>query len=179
MNHELRKAGTTALVGLGGNTGNIRETLDRAVTLLCDGRDVVLVSRSADYRTPPWGVIDQPDFVNLCLEIATSLSPRALLDRALTVESKLGRNRTTERRWGPRPIDIDLLAYGNLSIDEPGLKLPHPGLLERAFVLVPLAEIAPHWVVAGVCVSDALGKVDVRNVEKLPSIRPDISPSHR
>jgi 2-amino-4-hydroxy-6-hydroxymethyldihydropteridine diphosphokinase len=175
MNHELRKAGTRALIGLGGNTGNVRETLDRAVTLLCDGRDVALVLRSADYRTPPWGVTDQPDFVNLCLEIATTLSPRGLLDRAQAVERMLGRDRTTERRWGPRPIDIDLLAYNDLLVDEPGLKLPHPRLLERAFVLVPLAEITPHWVVAGVRVGDALRKVDVRGVEKLPPTAPDIS----
>jgi 2-amino-4-hydroxy-6-hydroxymethyldihydropteridine diphosphokinase len=87
----------------------------------------------------------------------------------------LGRDRTTERRWGPRPIDIDLLAYNDLLVDEPGLKLPHPRLLERAFVLVPLAEIASHWVVAGVRVGDALRKVDVRGVEKLPPTAPDIS----
>jgi 2-amino-4-hydroxy-6-hydroxymethyldihydropteridine diphosphokinase len=162
-----------ALVALGGNTGDVRKTLDRAVALFCDGHDVTLVARSADYRTAPWGVVEQPDFVNLCLEIATILSPRVLLDRAQSVERGLGRDRLSERRWGPRPVDIDLLAYDDLQIDEPGLTLPHPGLLERAFVLVPLAEIVPDWTVAGVRIRDALGKVDVGDVEKLPPMAPD------
>ena len=101
-----------------------------------------LTARSSDYRTPPWGVKDQPPFVNLSIAVETSLPPRALLARAQAVERALGRERAKERRWGPRTIDIDLLAYDDIVLNEPDLTLPHPRLFERAFVLVPLAEIA-------------------------------------
>src|ERR1700686_1041967 len=105
-----------ALVGLGGNVGCVRTTLDRAVAALCDGREVRLVARSSDYRTPPWGVTDQPAFVNLGLVVETALSPRALLARALAVEAALGRDRAKERRWGPRTVDIDLIAYDGIGV---------------------------------------------------------------
>src|SRR5882762_8214060 len=97
-----------ALVALGGNLGDVRETLDRAVAILCDGADVRLTARSADYRTPPWGVEEQPAFVNLCIAVETSLAPQDLLARAQAVERALGLDRAKKRRWGPRPIDIDL-----------------------------------------------------------------------
>src|SRR5580700_11257122 len=156
-----------ALVGLGGNIGDVQTTLDRAVAAFCDGAAVRLLAQSSDYATPPWGVEDQPAFVNRCLAVATTLPPRALLDRALAVERTLGRDRSRERRWGPRPIDIDLLAYDDVMLDEPGLTLPHPRLLERAFVLVPLAEIVPDRIVAGVRVRDALARLDTRGIERL------------
>jgi len=156
-----------ALVGLGGNIGEVRTTLDRAVAAFCDESDVRLVAQSSDYATPPWGVVDQPPFVNRCITIETKLTPRALLDRALAVERTLGRDRARERRWGPRPVDIDLLAYDDVAIAEPDLTLPHPRLFERAFVLVPLAEIVPDRVIAGVRVRDALARVDTRGIEKL------------
>ena len=157
-----------ALLALGGNIGDARATLDRAVARLCDGAAIRLLARSSDYRTPPWGVEDQAPFVNLCLTVATDLSPRALLDRALAVERELGRNRLKEQRWGPRPIDIDIVAYDDVGLDEPGLTLPHPLALERAFVLLPLAEIAPERSIAGVRVRDALARVDTRGIERLP-----------
>lgn len=156
-----------ALIGLGGNIGDVRTTFDRAVALLCDGRQVRLVARSADYRTPPWGEKAQPSFINSCLKVETDLSPQALLAHALAVERLLGRDRTRERRWGPRAIDIDLLAFDDVAVQEPGLMLPHPRLLERAFVLVPLAEIAPDWIVAGQRVADALANVDRTGIERL------------
>jgi 2-amino-4-hydroxy-6-hydroxymethyldihydropteridine diphosphokinase len=156
------------LLALGGNVGDVRETLDRAVAQLCDGKDVALAASSSDYRTPPWGVEDQPPFVNRCINVTTRLAPRALLDRAQAVERALGRNRADERRWGPRTIDIDILAYDDLSLDEAGLTLPHPRLFERAFVLVPLAEIVPGRVIAGTRVKDALMRVDISGIEKLP-----------
>ena len=157
-----------ALVGLGGNIGDARASLDEAVRRFCDGTEVRLVARSSDYRTPPWGVLDQPDFVNLCLRVATELSPRALLSRALSVEAGLGRDRAVEKRWGPRVVDIDLLAYDDLAIDEPGLILPHPRLAERAFVLVPLMEIAPDWRIGGQTVRALAAQVDAAGVERLP-----------
>jgi 2-amino-4-hydroxy-6-hydroxymethyldihydropteridine diphosphokinase len=157
-----------ALLALGGNVGDVRATLDRAVAMLCDGRKVHLVARSSDYRTPPWGVTNQPAFINLGLVVETAFSPRALLARALEVEAALGRNRAEERRWGPRTVDIDLIAYDGVGIDEPDLTLPHPRALERAFVLAPLAEIAPDRKIAGITIADALARLDGGGIERLP-----------
>jgi 2-amino-4-hydroxy-6-hydroxymethyldihydropteridine diphosphokinase len=157
-----------ALLGLGGNLGDVRSSLDRAVELLCaDGRARVR-AQSSDFRTPPWGVRDQPAYINRCVCLETDLAPRALLDRALAVERTLGRDRSRERRWGPRPIDIDLIAYDDIVVDEPGLTLPHPYWSQRAFVLVPLAEIAPERVIGGIAVRDALAGVDASGIERLP-----------
>jgi 2-amino-4-hydroxy-6-hydroxymethyldihydropteridine diphosphokinase len=158
-----------ALIALGGNVGDVRATFDRAIAMLSNGGAVRLVARSSDYRTPPWGVTDQPPFINAVIAVATSLPPHDLLARTEDCERKLGRNRARERRWGPRPIDIDLLAYDDLVLIDRDLILPHPHLLERAFALVPLAEIAPDQVIAGVKVSDALARLDLRGIEKLPA----------
>jgi 2-amino-4-hydroxy-6-hydroxymethyldihydropteridine diphosphokinase len=156
-----------ALLGLGGNLGDVRTTLDRAVAAMCEGANVRLLAQSSDYKTPPWGVADQPAFVNRCIAVETMLTPRALLDRALAVERTLGRDRAREQRWGPRPIDIDLLVYDDVEINEPGLTLPHPRLFERAFVLVPLAEIIPDRMIGGIRVRDALARLDTRGIEQL------------
>jgi 2-amino-4-hydroxy-6-hydroxymethyldihydropteridine diphosphokinase len=158
-----------ALVALGGNVGDVPATLDRAVAMLCDGRQVRLIARSSDYRTPPWGVTDQPAFINLGLVVETELSPRALLAHALEVERALGRDRANARRWGPRTVDIDLIAYDDISVDEPDLILPHPRALERAFVLAPLAEIAPDHMIAGIRVAQALARLDTSGIERLPT----------
>ena len=157
-----------AFVALGGNVGDVRTTLDRAVAMFCDGTVVRLLARSSDYRTPPWGVVDQAPFVNLCVEVTTELAPHALLARGLAVERALGRDRAREQRWGPRPVDIDLLAYDDVTLDDADLSLPHPRLLERAFVLVPLAEIVPDRRIGGVRVRDALAHLDVAGIERLP-----------
>jgi 2-amino-4-hydroxy-6-hydroxymethyldihydropteridine diphosphokinase len=158
-----------ALLALGGNVGEVRDTFDRALALLCAGGRVRLKARSSDYATPPWGIEDQPPFVNLCVAVETELTPRALLARVQAVEQALGRRRAQERRWGPRPIDIDILAYDDVIIASAELTLPHPRLLERAFVLVPLAEIAPDRVIAGRRVRDALAKVDTAGISRLPA----------
>jgi 2-amino-4-hydroxy-6-hydroxymethyldihydropteridine diphosphokinase len=157
-----------ALIGLGGNVGDVRTTFDRAVAALCDGIVVRLLAESSDYRTPPWGVTDQPAFTNRALMVATMLVPRALLDRALRVEAEFGRDRARERRWGPRTLDIDIIAYDDVAIDEPGLTLPHPRLFERAFVLAPLAEIAPDRAINGVRIADALERLGARDIDRLP-----------
>jgi 2-amino-4-hydroxy-6-hydroxymethyldihydropteridine diphosphokinase len=157
-----------AFLALGGNVGDVRATFGRAVTILCDGTAVRLTARSSDYRTPPWGVTDQPAFVNAVIAVATSLSPHDLLARALDCEHALGRKRARERHWGPRPIDIDLLAYDDVELHDPDLTLPHPHLFERAFVLVPLSEIAPDRLIAGTMVRDALARLDSASIEPLP-----------
>ena len=157
-----------ALIALGGNVGDVRDTIDRAIAALCHDTEVRLVRRSCDYRTPPWGVEDQPPFVNVAIAVETVLSPQALLTRAQTVERALGRERETERRWGPRPIDIDLLVYDDVKMTTPDLALPHPRLFERAFVLVPLAEIAPERIVNGIRVREALARLDRSGIELLP-----------
>jgi 2-amino-4-hydroxy-6-hydroxymethyldihydropteridine diphosphokinase len=157
-----------ALIALGANVGDPRANLERAIALLCDDELVRLRARSSDYQTPPWGLEQQPEFVNLCISVETMLTPAALLERAHEVEQALGRDRAREVRWGPRPIDIDILAYDDVVIDEPGLKLPHPYMLERAFVLVPLAEIAPERIIAGTRVRDALDRIDATGVRRLP-----------
>jgi 2-amino-4-hydroxy-6-hydroxymethyldihydropteridine diphosphokinase len=157
-----------ALLALGGNLGPVRDTFDRALALLSEGGDLRITAQSSDYATPPWGVEDQPPFVNRCVAIETTLTPQALLGRAQAVERAFGRDRASERHWGPRPIDIDILAYDDLVLDSPPLTLPHPRLLERAFVLVPLAEIAPERLIAGRRVRDALAGVDTTGIDRLP-----------
>jgi 2-amino-4-hydroxy-6-hydroxymethyldihydropteridine diphosphokinase len=160
---------TQALIAFGGNVGDARATIDRAIGTFCDGRDVKLLKRSSDYQTPPWGVEDQPPFINVCLLIETSLPPRELLARGQMVERLFGRDRARETRWGPRTLDIDVIDYGGTAIDEPDLILPHPRALERAFVLVPLAEIVPEWRIGGVAIRDALARLDAGGIKRLPS----------
>jgi 2-amino-4-hydroxy-6-hydroxymethyldihydropteridine diphosphokinase len=167
----MPESSAEALLALGGNVGEVRDTFDRALAMLREGGRVRLKARSSDYATPPWGIEDQPPFVNLCVAVETELTPRALLARVQAVEHALGRARAQERRWGPRPIDIDILAYDDVIIASAELTLPHPHLLERAFVLVPLAEIAPDRVISGRRVRDALAKVDTAGIRRLPPRR--------
>ena len=157
-----------ALLALGGNLGDVRTTLARAIAMLCERTDIRLLARSSDYLTPPWGVEDQPPFVNLCIAVDTTLAPHALLARAQAVERAFGRDRAHEQRWGPRTLDIDILAYDDLVLNDPDLTLPHPRLNERAFVLVPLAEIAPTRIIAGGRVDEALARLDNTGIKKLP-----------
>jgi 2-amino-4-hydroxy-6-hydroxymethyldihydropteridine diphosphokinase len=145
-----------AYVGLGANLGEREATLRRSVELLAaeEGIDVVAVSRLRD--TDPVGVVDQPRFLNGAVALETALSPRELLAALLRVERELGRVRGGAR-WGPRTVDLDLLAYGDEEIDEPGLHVPHPRLHERRFALEPLAELDPGLRIPGLgTVSDLL-----------------------
>jgi 2-amino-4-hydroxy-6-hydroxymethyldihydropteridine diphosphokinase len=158
----------TAWLALGGNVGDRRRLLDQAIGQLCDGTSVRLAARSLDYETPPWGVTEQAPFVNLCIAVETALSPHELLSRALEVERALGRDRANEQRWGPRTVDIDIVTYDDLVIQEPDLILPHPHLFERAFVLVPLAEIAPDLRIGGKRIADAAAEIDSSGVVRLP-----------
>ncbi|PBB99895.1 2-amino-4-hydroxy-6-hydroxymethyldihydropteridine diphosphokinase [Mesorhizobium sp. WSM3862] len=156
-------------LSLGGNLGDPPKSMAAALRML-DGDDKTRVTAvSSLYRTPPWGKLDQPDFLNASAGIETALSPRGLLDLCLDVERRLKRVR--EERWGPRLIDIDILVFGDRVIHETGLEVPHPRMLERAFVLAPLAEIAPDLVVGNKSVSERLGVVDISGIERLPSGR--------
>ena len=137
-----------AFVGLGSNLGAREATIARAIELLSrtEGVEVVAVSRLRE--TAPWGPVEQPPYLNGVVELETDLPPRALLGALLEVEQALGRDRSGER-WGPRTIDLDLLLYDGIRVDEPGLTVPHPRLHERRFALEPLAELAPDAVVPG------------------------------
>ena len=157
-----------ALLALGGNVGNSRAILDRAINLLCDGKEVRLTARSSDYRTPPWGFKYQPHFVNLAIAVETTLNPHELLARAQAIELRLGRDRAHEKRNGPRTADIDIIAYDDVTLSEANLTLPHPRLFERAFVLVPLAEIAGDRVIAGRRVDKAAEALDAGGIYRLP-----------
>jgi 2-amino-4-hydroxy-6-hydroxymethyldihydropteridine diphosphokinase len=157
-----------ALIALGGNVGDVRATFEQAITCLCRDETVRLLARSSDYRTPPWGVTEQPAFVNAAIAVATSLGPHDLLARTMDCERRLGLDRARKQHWGPRSIDIDILAYDDLVINDRDLTLPHPRLLERAFVLVPLAEIAPDRAIGGIKVKDALAGLDRSGIERLP-----------
>ena len=127
-----------AYIGLGSNLGDRGLNLRRAFEHL---EELGSVRASSFRETDPVGVTNQPKFLNAAAEIATELPPRELLERLLEIERELGRDRATERRWGPRVIDLDLLLFGEEEIDEPGLTVPHPRLADRRFVLEPLSEL--------------------------------------
>jgi 2-amino-4-hydroxy-6-hydroxymethyldihydropteridine diphosphokinase len=136
-------------VGVGANLGTPRETIAAALALLDQDSDVELVAVSTLQETDPVGYEEQPRFLNGVVQLGTELSPQALLARLLAIETRLGRVRGEGPRFGPRTIDLDLLLYGEETIDEPGLTLPHPRLHERRFVLEPLAELDPALEVPG------------------------------
>lgn len=137
-----------AFVGLGSNLGDREGTLRRAVELLSAVPGVEVVAVSSLRETEPWGLAEQPRFLNAAAAVETDLSPRELLDALLAVERELGRRREGPR-YGPRTIDLDLLVYGDEIVHERGLTVPHPLLHERRFALEPLAELAPDLVVPG------------------------------
>lgn len=140
---------TRAYVGVGANLGDRERTIRDALAALDARPDVAVVAVSALRETDPVGYLDQPRFLNGAAALETELAPRALLDALLAVERELGRVRGHGPRYGPRPIDLDLLLHGDLVVDEPGLVVPHPRLHERLFALEPLAELDPALVVPG------------------------------
>ncbi len=151
---------TRAFIGMGSNLGKREATLRRALALLDEREDVRVVDVSSLRETDPVGYLDQPRFLNGAARLETDLTPRELLDVLLEVERALGRVREGPR-FGPRAIDLDLLLYGDATIDEPGLTLPHPRLHERRFVLEPLHELDPELVVLGRgTVAELLSKLD-------------------
>ncbi len=158
----------TAYLALGSNLGDKVGHLRAAVAAIGALPMTRVTARSAVYRTPPWGKTDQDWFVNAVIAVETTLSPEALLQGALAIEQQLGRVR--RERWGPRVIDIDMLLHGDAQRATPSLTLPHPAMTERAFVLVPLHEIAPDLVVQGRLSAQWLAGLDATGIEPMASL---------
>lgn len=159
-----------AFVGLGANLGDAAATLRSALDALARVPGIRLVRASSLYSTPAWGLEQQPDFVNAAAMIETTLQPHALLEALLRLEREFGRDRDAGLRWGPRTLDLDLLLYAELCLDDAGLTLPHPHLHERAFVLVPLLELDPEVVIPGRGLArDAVSGVSTANIRPLQS----------
>ncbi len=154
-----------AWIGLGGNLGDVRANLVAALQQLDAREDVSVAAVSDLYRTPPWGRTDQPDYFNACAELKTRLLPQALLEICLATERGFGRVRS--ERWGPRTLDIDILAVAGIAEARPGLSLPHPRLTERAFVLVPLNDIAAGLKIGAKTVSAWLSEVETDGIERV------------
>lgn len=138
-----------AYIGLGANLGDAEVTVRAALAALSALPETHLLAGSRLYRTPAWGRLDQPAFINAVAALETALAPEALLDQLLALERSHGRQRLDGERWGPRTLDLDVLLFGDAVIDRPRLRVPHPHLHERAFALLPLAEIAPQALIPG------------------------------
>ena len=155
----------TVYIALGTNLGNRKANLHTAIESMPP--DVNVVAESHIYETPPWGYEDQPAFLNMVIKAETSLGPEALLKYLKQLEIELGREGNF--RWGPRLIDLDILFYDDLVFDTPPLVIPHPRLHERAFVLVPLADVAPDIVhpVLEKKISALLAEVDAQGIKRI------------
>jgi 2-amino-4-hydroxy-6-hydroxymethyldihydropteridine diphosphokinase len=157
---------TLAYVALGSNLGDPRQQVLDAVAALAGLPETRLLRRSALYRTPPWGVLQQPSFINAAVEIDTGLSPPALLQALLAIEQRAGRVRA--ERNGPRILDLDVLHVDGVRLDSPELTLPHPRMADRAFVLLPLNDVAPGLTLPGLgTVAELLVRIDPAGCERL------------
>ncbi|WP_267223976.1 2-amino-4-hydroxy-6-hydroxymethyldihydropteridine diphosphokinase [Dyella silvae] len=157
-----------AFVALGSNLGDAWAQVQDAFDALAQLPGTRLVARSPLYLTPPWGVLDQPPFINAVAQLETTLSPHELLDALLAIERAAGRVRDGQR-WGPRTLDLDVLHMADVVLDDERLHLPHPRIRERAFVLVPLNDLAPDLHLQGLGrVGDLLEAVDTAGLERLP-----------
>ncbi|MDY6806234.1 MAG: 2-amino-4-hydroxy-6-hydroxymethyldihydropteridine diphosphokinase [Cyanobacteriota bacterium] len=156
---------TTVAIALGSNLGNSQATLELAIDLLDRAPGITVKTRSSWYETAPIGP-SQPDYLNGCAILEVEREPHSLLGILLDIEREFGRVRL--QRWGPRTLDLDLLLFGSLILETPELQIPHPRMRERAFVLVPLAEIAPEWIepVSGEAIAQLVEKVDRCGVKK-------------
>lgn len=150
-------------VGLGGNVGDVRAAFCKALDQLELHPDIRVLSISSLYKTPPWGDEDQDWFLNACAGLETTLDPLALLDVLKSLEKEMKREKT--RRWGPRNIDLDILTYGDVCFRSERLEIPHPRMLDRAFVLKPLADIAPQILLSGKSVSDRLQLMNAHEIQ--------------
>ena len=158
--------GKRIAIALGSNLGDSRTILDNATQILAQTIGITLKAQSSWYQTAPVGP-PQPDYLNGCALLEVQLTPQELLETLLKIEVQFGRVR--QERWGPRTLDLDLLLFDDLILETPSLQLPHPRMIERAFVLVPLAEIAPNWVepVSGKAIAQLVQGVDCSGVRRV------------
>jgi 2-amino-4-hydroxy-6-hydroxymethyldihydropteridine diphosphokinase len=154
-----------ALIALGSNIGDKIATLRNAVEAIDRLPGTELRAKSSIYRTPPWGKTDQDWFANAVIAVDTLLSPDEALDACLAIEAAMGRLR--RERWGPRVIDLDLLTHGDHVIRSERLTLPHPRIAERAFVMVPLMEVAPDLRLGGEPLATLLSRADATGIERI------------
>lgn len=152
-------------LGLGSNLGNRIEQLAQARNAI-ERKAGPIVATSSIYDTAPWGPVPQDNYLNQVIAISTALSPHDLLAVLHGIERGAGRDRENEIRYGPRPLDLDILIYGDRAVHKDGLAIPHPRIAERAFVLVPLVEIAPDIAISGTPVRELLGRVDTAGVHR-------------
>lgn len=163
MNTSIDGGWHIATLGLGGNIGDPIAAMAQALRQIDERDDCTVDAVSRLYRTPPWGKIDQADFYNSCALLQTRLGPQALLERCLGIEREMKRVR--QERWGPRIIDIDVLTYDDLHLVQDRLEIPHPRMLERGFVLMPLADVAGELAIKGHKVVEWLAACDVTGIE--------------
>jgi 2-amino-4-hydroxy-6-hydroxymethyldihydropteridine diphosphokinase len=166
FNADMLALGVNAAIALGSNIGDSRVILEAAIATLANTPGIVLQATSHWYITKAVGP-PQPDYINGCALLKIFIRPHLLLENLLAIEEKFGRVR--QERWGPRTLDLDLLLYDDLILDSPKLQIPHPRMRQRAFVLVPLAEIAPNWVepISGCAIKDLVKEVDCSDVHLL------------
>lgn len=157
-----------AFLALGSNIGDKAANLRAAVTAINALPETKVIAKSAIYRTPPWGKTDQDWFANAVISVDTGLAPLALLEACLAIEIRLGRIR--RERWGPRVIDIDVLTHGNASLASERLTLPHPAMHERAFVLIPLREIAPELAISNRPIGEIIEGLDSAGIEPMDGL---------
>lgn len=157
----------TAYLGLGGNLGDPRQAMAAALRIIDADPHCEVTAVSSIYQTPPWGDVVQPDFLNCVAEVRTNLSPKDLLDLCLGTENALKRVR--KQPGGPRVIDVDVLTYSGRTLKQPGLEIPHPRMTQRAFVLMPLREIAPDLTLGGRSLDDLLQNVDREGISIVES----------
>jgi 2-amino-4-hydroxy-6-hydroxymethyldihydropteridine diphosphokinase len=164
VNTESRRV----FVGLGGNLGEVETTLMEALFALDELPQTTLRRQSSIYQTPAWGYTDQADFLNCVAELQTRLSPNILLQKLLEIEERFGRVRQQAERWQPRTLDLDILLFGDDIVHEPHLHIPHPHMHERAFVLVPLAELTNELEIPGQgSLMNCLARLDISNIKIL------------
>jgi len=154
------------LLSLGSNIGDRAANIAEAVRRLNDETGVSVKALSLLYRTAPVGPVAQDDFINGAVRIETTLEAEELMRRCLSIEASMGRDRVNGLRWGPRIIDIDIILYDDLKIESEALTLPHPRFRERAFVLVPLADIAPSWMIDGHRLDELASSIDHAGIQR-------------